>query len=292
MSDKIWIIKEGLEIFGPFNQAEIIAQINNKEILETDQIATPFSRFEFLKNCEEFNLLFKISDYTEVSKTEHTDATEKIDQVDPSVTGFFDITVQKPKGSSRSPYKKLPESIASKKAADKKRIIDSDKKSKPIDLLEAPKKVKKDTSIYKTLLLLIGLISVGAYLFYYQQQFVMQQETQQEEPNETLLNRSIIDKKIGNYERSLELLRSIRNSKLDDPQVFFHLIEILILQEKYGEAQNLLNAKVSNTKSNMKHGLYHYMALINLQKKELLPNAMQNLKKNTSTSPFFCPRYY
>ena len=214
MSDKIWIIKEGLEIFGPFNQAEIIAQINNKEILETDQIATPFSRFEFLKNCEEFNLLFKISDYTEVSKTEHTDATEKIDQVDPSVTGFFDITVQKPKGTSKSPYKKLPASIASKKATDKKRTIDSDKKSKPVDLLEAPKKVKKDRSIYKTLLLLIGLISVGAYLFYYQQQFVMQQETQQEEPNETLLNRSIIDKKTGNYERSLELLRSILNSKL------------------------------------------------------------------------------
>ena len=89
MSDKIWIIKEGLEIHGPFNQAEIIAQINNKEILETDQIASPFSRFEFLKNCEEFNLLFKIIDHTEISKTEQTAATEKISQVDPSITGFL-----------------------------------------------------------------------------------------------------------------------------------------------------------------------------------------------------------
>ena len=294
MSDKIWIIKEGLEILGPFNQAEIIAQINNKEILETDQIASPFSRFEFLKDCEEFNLLFKITDYTEISKIEHTAATEKVDQVDPSVTGFFDVTLQKQKGASRHPYKKLPSStITDKKTIDQPKPIDNnkktaDKKSKSIDPLETPTSIKRSSSIYKTFFLSIGLISIIICLFYYQQQFVMQQKAQKEEINEKLFNQSIMDKEVGNYEKSLTSLRSILNSKPDHLQAFFHLIEILILQEKYEEARNLLNDRLLNIAPNMQYHIHHYLALIDLQKKEL-SRAMQNLNNTLKQKPSFVP---
>ena len=295
MSDKIWIIKEGSEILGPFNQAEVIAQINNKEILETDQIAPPFSKFEFLKDCEDFNLLFKIIDQTEVGKTEHTAATEKIDQVDPSVTGFFDITVQTPKGVSKPHHKKLPPKTASdKKKVDQQKIVDSDKKAvedkklKPVDFLEAPIQVKKDRYIYRMLALLTGVTLIGFCLFYYQQQFVMQQQAQKEEINEKLLKQAVIDKKIGNYEKSLTSLRSIINSKTDHLQAFFHLIEILILQRRYEEARRLLSNRLLNTTSNMQYHIYHYLALIDLQTKEL-SRAMENLNKTLKQNPSFVP---
>ncbi len=294
MSDKIWIIKEGSQILGPFNQAEIIAQINNKEILETDQIAAPFSRFGFLKNCEEFNLLFKISDHTEISRIEHTDATEKIDQVDPSVTGFFDITVQKPKGTSRLPYKKLPASttidkkrIVRKKAsvAEKKKI---EKKPKPVEILETSTLFKKYKSIQKPLLLLIGLISIGAYLFYSQQQFIVQQKAGTEKTNKMLFDRSTINIKLGHYENSLRDLRRILSSAPNHLQAFSHLIEVLILQKKYVEARRLLHDKSLNTVSNVKYRIYHYMALIDLQTKEL-SKAMQNLNNTLEQNPSFLP---
>ena len=291
MSDKIWIIKEGSQVLGPFNQAEIIAQINNKEILETDQIAAPFSRFEFLKNCEEFNLLFKISDHTEVSKTEHTDATEKIDQVDPSVTGFFDITVQKPKGTSRLPYKKLPASTATvKKKVDQKEITTDGKtidKPKPTKLLKIPATItEKYKSIQKPLFLLVGLISIGVYLFYQQQQFVTQQKFEKDKINKMLFAQSTINIKLGHYENSLRDLRRILSATPDHPQAFFHLIEVLILQQKYEEAKTLLQERSLNIPLSMKYHLYHYMALIDLQTKEL-STAMQNLRNTLEQNPSF-----
>ena len=116
MSDKIWIIKIGLEISGPFNQAEIIAKINNKEILKTDKIASCFSQYEFIKDCEEFNLLFQVSEYSE--HTEHssgasTSETNTVSQTDPSVTDS--IAVKKTEGASQPSYQKLPVEVASKK---------------------------------------------------------------------------------------------------------------------------------------------------------------------------------
>ena len=296
MSDKIWIIKEGSEIFGPFNQAEIIAQINNKEILETDQIAPPFSKFEFLKDCEDFNLLFKMIDHTEVGKTEHTAATEKVDQVDPSITGFFDITVQKPKGVSRPHHKKLPsKTTIDKKKTDQKKPIDGDKKAtedkklKPVDLVETPTQIEKTNKpIYQMLIPITGLTLIGLCLFYYQQQFVMQQQAQKEEINEKLFNQAVMDKKIGNYEKSSASLRNILRSKPDHLQAFFHLVEVLILQEKYKEAQDLLNNRLLNITSNMRHHIYHYLALIDLQTKEL-SRAMEYLTSALKQEPSFVP---
>ena len=64
-----------------------------------------------MKNCEEFSLLFKVSDtptHLEVTQTEHTSDTNVITQTDPSVTGFFDITSKRPEGTPRHPYQKLP----------------------------------------------------------------------------------------------------------------------------------------------------------------------------------------
>ena len=292
MSDKIWVIKEGLEIFGPFNQAEIIAQINNKEILETDQIASPFSRFEFLKNCEEFNLLFKIIDHTEISKTEHTAATEKISQVDPSITGFFEIAVQPTKGTSRDPYKKLPAStIIDKKTTDQKETIDSskkviDKKSKPVDLLEPPIPIEKSRPLQRGLFLLLGVALVGFGLFYYQQQFVTRQQIRTQETNKTLLNLSIINKQIGNYERSAVSLKNILKLRPDHPEAFPNLIEVLILQGNYGEAQKRLSQKLKT--SAPKKDIYNYLALIDLQKGEL-PKAEDNLNNALKQDPSFIP---
>ena len=296
MSDRIWIIKEGLEIHGPFNQAEIIAQINNKEILETDQIAAPFSKFEFLKNCEEFNLLFKIIDHTEISKTEHTAATEKISEVDPSVTGFFDIKVETPKGTSRSPYKKLPASttIIDKKTIDQKEIIDSskkeaiDKKSKPVEVLELPTPIKRTKPLRKGLFLLLGLVSIGYLLFYYQQQFVIQQQVRTQEINQALLNLSIINKKIGDYEDAAASLNDILKSRSNHSEAFSNLIEVLILQGNYGKAQKHLYKKLGNVAPNMQHNVYHYLALVDLQKNDLL-KAEQNLNNALKQNPSFVP---
>ena len=132
---------------------------------------------------------------------------------------------------------------------------------------------------------MLGIALIGFGLFYYQQ-FITRQQVQKQEINEKLFNLSIINKQIGNYEKAADDLESISSSRSGHLQTFFHLIEVLILQGNYGEAQNRLHKKLNT--SAPKKDIYNYLALIDLQKGEL-PKAEDNLNNALKQDPSFIP---
>lgn len=301
MSDKIWIIKIGLEISGPFNQAEIIAQINNKEILETDQIASSFSRFEFMKNCEEFSLLFKVNDtltHSEVTKTERSSDTSVISQIDPSVTGFFDITLEKPEGIPQPPYQKLPTKVASDKKINypikQKVALPHTGPVKPAPL-EQPILIKK-TPKYLQIEYLSGILAlmvIGVLGLHQYQQFLKGQATDKQnlqKVHEGNFRQSTFYKKIGRpegYINAENTFKNILHLNPNHPEAFFELIETLILMgkeepEKLKEAEDLLNSKLQSSVIGIQGRIYNYLALTHLyrRREKIQYDTIQDLLNN------------
>ena len=310
MSNKVWLIKEGNEIFGPFNQEEIIAKINNREIQEIDQIAATFSKFQIIKNSEEFGLLFKINEEKEHTHHEQTlSSTSVVDSVDPSVTGFFDVTVNEPteKANTRplpqqslmkTPYKK---SIAPLKKSIKQPIrtsynADTVEEAAPVHIIKSNKMLRKMTTLF------IGIfIILGSYLYYhlyYEQiseekpsQPSQQQQQQQQQKHffQATFYSAIEAKLLGNYEASRNLLQRILQLNPNDFEALFHLIEIMIIEKKYQEARHIINQKLQSTDHiSFYPRLNNYLAIIAL-KNFNYDQAEQYLNKSLDQDPDFAP---
>ncbi len=293
MSDQVWIIKEGLEIFGPFNQAEIIAHINNKEILETDQIAAHLSKFQFMKNCEEFSLLFSDDDdeIQGVTKTEHTTDMEDIN---PSVTGFLDVTLEK---TNPSPERTtLPERLPLK--TNSKRVPIQKSQTTHIDSKTLPDTsvlVKKKNKYLQASMFLVSAVIVAGCVFYYMQFLKQNIESKQELEQRTSnyiqrhLKLAILSKKSGDLEESKQQSKNILNMNLNNPKAFFNLVETFIMEKNYQDAREELENKLQDhAMSSMQHEIYNYLALIDLENSKH-SQAESNLKSALAKQPSFVP---
>ena len=308
MSDKIWIVKIGPEIFGPFNQAEIIAQINNKELLETDQIASCFSRFEFIKNCEEFNLLFKVSEYSEHTRTEHTSGTSAsetnvVSQTDPSVTGFFDVAVKKSQKISRPFYQKLPVEVAPKKqdstaqkAVPSESIEAADPSEQPILIKKIPKYLQTKYLASFLVTVIIGVFGIYQYTREFKEQALEKQKLLNFQ-----LEQGIRYKKSGGDDGYFDAKKEFRNilkQEPNHPQAFFELIETLILEESFpkanGEITKIEDKKKSPRMRNEQYKIHNYKGLIYLylhqnNPEDLSSEAIQEFEKALKHDKFFVP---
>lgn len=268
MNKKVWIIKEGSEIFGPFNQEEVIARINNQEVQAIDQIASSFSKFQLMKNSQEFGLLFQISETRNDRDEQQTlsSTATTTEAVDPSVTGFFDIKVKTPASTPKSleeknyrkSFKQIPTPVHTKDSLDQLH---------PVDLGHNRKILKKAS------LVICGLFVIaGFYVYYYLQHQRMAKENQrtQEKKQATFLQReeaflSAIEAKIlGNYGDARSLLQRILQLQPDRFEASFHLVEIDILERNDVQARRRLNQMLQSVNS-FHSRVNNYLALIALQ---------------------------